>query len=87
MAFFCWDLVMPYCPDIISLLKEKEGGRMLGTTNELQSFYLFFPAQCRHVSGIQVELSCVTAAQLMLAYCGYEQTHIQLRECESRGPC
>lgn len=76
---------MPYCPDIISLLKKgKEGGRMLGTTKELQSFfYLFFPAQCRHVSGIQVELSCVTRAQLKLAYRGYEQTHIQLRECES----
>jgi len=45
---------------------------MLRTTNELESiFSLFFPALCRHVRDIQVELSCVTTAQLaVLAYGG-----------------
>lgn len=53
---------------------------MLRTTNELESFfYLFFPALCHHVRGIQVELSCVTTAWLIvLAYGGgQKQTCIQ----------
>lgn len=71
-------MVMPSCPDIIPLPR-KEGGRVLSTTNEMQSFFqIFLPTPCGHVSGIQVEPSRGTTAQLILrASPGWEQTHIQ----------